>query len=120
MSNLRTYNNALSSNEITAQQEEFTKTLTNEEFKIERILLLVGVYTNEKKNKELEGTNLEKATLKKANLSGADLNAAYLRGANLAWANLEKAYLKDANLSGANLGSAKLSGAIIPDGTIHE
>ncbi|MEZ2240953.1 pentapeptide repeat-containing protein [Microcoleus sp.] len=65
--------------------------------------------------------NLCGANLSYGNFSGADLTAADLRGANLQGTNLEKANLKGANLSGVvNLETAKLTGAIMPDGTIHE
>ncbi|XZO03614.1 MAG: pentapeptide repeat-containing protein [Microcoleus sp.] len=69
----------------------------------------------------LSGFNLSGVNLYGANLSKADLTSADLRGADLNCTNLEKANLKGANLSGvANLDKAKLTGAIMPDGTIHE
>lgn len=69
----------------------------------------------------LSGFNLSGVNLYGANLSKADLTSADLRGANLNGTNLEKANLKGANLSGVtNLDKAKLTGAIMPDGTIHE
>ena len=65
--------------------------------------------------------NLCGANLSYGNFSGANLTSADLRGANLQGTNLEKANLKGANLSGAvNLETATLTGAIMPDGTIHE
>jgi len=69
----------------------------------------------------LSGFNLSGVNLYGANLSKADLTSADLRGANLNCTNLEKANLKGANLSGVtNLDKAKLTGAIMPDGTIHQ
>ncbi len=69
----------------------------------------------------LSGFNLSGVNLYGANLSKADLTSADLRGADLNCTNLEKANLKGANLSGVvNLETAKLTGAIMPDGTIHE
>ncbi|WP_377476914.1 MAG: pentapeptide repeat-containing protein [Microcoleus anatoxicus] len=73
----------------------------------------------------LSGFNLCGTSLIRVNLSQANLTSADLRGANLMMANLEKANLKEAklagaNLTGANLETAKLTGAIMPDGTIHE
>ncbi|MBD1885326.1 pentapeptide repeat-containing protein [Microcoleus vaginatus] len=65
--------------------------------------------------------NLCGANLRYGNFTGANLTSADLRGADLDNTNLEKANLKGANLSGVvNLEKAKLTGAIMPDGTIHE
>ncbi len=73
----------------------------------------------------LSGVNLSNANLCGAwlcfsNLSGANLTSADLRGADLCGVNLERADLKEANLAGADLEGAKLTGAIMPDGTIHD
>ncbi len=68
----------------------------------------------------MSGANLCGTLLCFSNLSGADFTSADLRGADLGSTNLEKANLKGAQLSGANLDEAKLSGAIMPDGTVHE
>ncbi|MEG4085263.1 pentapeptide repeat-containing protein [Microcoleus sp. POL10_C6] len=68
----------------------------------------------------LSGFNLSGVNLHYANLSEADLHSANLCGANLSYANLEKTNLKEAKLVGANLDYATLTGAIMPDGTIHE
>jgi uncharacterized protein YjbI with pentapeptide repeats len=78
----------------------------------------------------LEGANLERANLFRANLLEANLSHANLREANLIGADLSGADLSGANLRGAKVGSSdrllvkltgtKLSGAILPDGRIHE
>lgn len=78
----------------------------------------------------LAGANLFKANLFRANLLQADLRDANLREANLVGADFSGADLRGADLRGANIGSgnrilvkfigAKLSGAIMPDGTIHD
>ncbi|MEG4043263.1 pentapeptide repeat-containing protein [Microcoleus sp. Pol17_C1] len=68
----------------------------------------------------LSGFNLSGVNLHYANLSEADLHSTNLCGANLSYANLEKTNLKEAKLVGANLDYATLTGAIMPDGTIHE
>jgi uncharacterized protein YjbI with pentapeptide repeats len=65
-----------------------------------------------------------KCDLQDADLEGANLEGASLLDANLGSANLEGASLLDANLWGANLKGAKLDatklkGAIRPDGTKH-
>ncbi|BAZ11564.1 pentapeptide repeat protein [Calothrix sp. NIES-4071] len=58
----------------------------------------------------LRGKNLGNINLSKANLTQADLNCTVLENANL----------EEATLESANLCQAKLTGAIMPDGTIHE
>ena len=63
----------------------------------------------------LHGQNLRGVNLSKADLCGADLSYTHLEKANL-----EKANLKGANLASAALNGANLSGAIMPDGTVHE
>lgn len=78
----------------------------------------------------LEGANLERANLFRANLLEANLSQANLREANLIGADLSGADLSGADLRGAKVGSSdrllvkltgtKLSGAILPDGRIHE
>ncbi len=69
---------------------------------------------------DLSGAKLCGANLGSKNLSGVNLTKADIRGANLENADLEKANLTGANLGGVNLKGAKLSGAIMPDGTVHE
>ncbi|MEG4112192.1 MULTISPECIES: pentapeptide repeat-containing protein [unclassified Microcoleus] len=64
--------------------------------------------------------NLNHANLNVADLSGANLKNAQTYGANFSGANLEKANMKGANMGRANLDMATLTGAIMPDGTIHE
>jgi uncharacterized protein YjbI with pentapeptide repeats len=59
----------------------------------------------------LEGANLEGASLYSANLEGANLGGANLEGANLEGANLYSANLGGANLYSASLGGANLKGA---------
>jgi len=94
----------------------------------------------------LTRANLTGANLMRANLTGADLKGAYLIGANLTGANLTGANLTGANLTGANLTRANLTGAyrlepdwitevllteadlegailtgaIMPDGSVHD
>lgn len=78
----------------------------------------------------LSGANLFKANLFRANLLQANLSHANLREANLIGADLSGADLRGADLRGARvavgerfmvkLTGAYLSGAILPDGSIHE
>lgn len=77
----------------------------------------------------LQGASLERANLFRANLLEANLSQANLREANLIGADLSGADLSGADLRGAKVGSkdrlmikltgANLSGAILPDGSIH-
>jgi hypothetical protein len=67
-------------------------------------------------NANLEGVNMEDASLNDINLSGANLKNANLSGASLEDSNLSGANLSNANLQGAliwytNLSGADLSGA---------
>jgi hypothetical protein len=74
--------------------------------------------------------DLRRADLREADLTMADLQAADLRGANLSRANLRDAMfsladlrqadLRGANLSGADFDESLLSGAIMPDGAVHD
>ncbi len=78
----------------------------------------------------LDGANLHKANLFRANLLQASLNKADLREANLIGADLSGADLRGADLRGAKIGfddrimvkltGALLTGAIMPNGRIHE
>ncbi|MBV8886443.1 MAG: pentapeptide repeat-containing protein [Chroococcidiopsidaceae cyanobacterium CP_BM_RX_35] len=78
----------------------------------------------------LQGATLEKANLFRANLLQANLSHANLREANLISADLSGADLRGADLRGAKVGSknrlmvkltgTNLSGAILPNGEIHE
>lgn len=78
----------------------------------------------------LSGANLHKANLFRANLFQANLSNANLRETNLIGADLSGADLNGADLRGARVGSkdrllvkltgANLTGAILPDGTIHD
>ena len=78
----------------------------------------------------LQGANLYKANLFRANLLEANLRDANLRETNLIGADLSGADLSGADLRGAKIGTkdrllvklvgAKFTGAILPDGTIHE
>ncbi|MBV9389753.1 MAG: pentapeptide repeat-containing protein [Chroococcidiopsidaceae cyanobacterium CP_BM_ER_R8_30] len=78
----------------------------------------------------LQGATLEKANLFRANLLQANLSHANLRDANLISADLSGADLRGADLRGAQVGSknrlmvkltgTNLSGAIMPNGEIHE
>ena len=83
----------------------------------------------------LKDANLVRAILittdlTKADLRNAELIGANLRGADLILADLRAAKPRDADLSGANLTDAKLggvfwqntklTGAIMPDGSVHE
>jgi curved DNA-binding protein CbpA len=78
----------------------------------------------------LRGANLSHTNLFRANLLLADLREANLRNANLIGADLSGADLRGADLTGARvrcgdrllvkLIGAKLSGAIMPDGTVHQ
>lgn len=97
------------------------------------------------RNADLTGANLSDAFMHKVNLSGANLFKANLFRANLLQANLSYANLRESNLIGADLSGADLrgadlrgarvgvgervmvkltgaylSGAILPDGSIHE
>jgi uncharacterized protein YjbI with pentapeptide repeats len=83
------------------------------------------------KDAELSSADLTTADLTEADLRQASLNSAKLRGADLISAdlratNLHSADLCGANLTGAKIGganffeNAKLTGAIMPDGSIHE
>lgn len=78
----------------------------------------------------LQGATLEGANLFRANLLQANLSNANLREANLISADLSGADLRGADLRGAQVGSknrlmvkltgTNLSGAIMPNGEIHE
>ncbi|WP_246559612.1 pentapeptide repeat-containing protein [Leptothoe kymatousa] len=78
----------------------------------------------------LNQANLHKAKLFRANLLQANLSHANLREANLVGADLSGADLSGADLSGAVVGygnkvmvkltAARLTGAIMPDGNIHD
>lgn len=78
----------------------------------------------------LNQANLHKAKLFRANLLQANLSHANLREANLIGADLSGADLSGADLSGAIVGygdkimvkltAARLTGAIMPNGNIHE
>lgn len=97
------------------------------------------------RNANFTGANLSDAFMHKVNLSGANLSQANLFRANLLQANLSHANLREANLIGADLSGSDLSGAdlrgarigvgdrilvkltgvrltgaIMPDGTIHQ
>lgn len=97
------------------------------------------------RNANFTGANLSDAFMHKVNLSGATLFQANLFRANLLQANLSHANLREANLVGADLSGADLSGAdlrgarvgvgdrifvkltgarltgaIMPDGTVHQ
>ena len=109
---------------------------------------LTGAYLEEADLTEanLTGANLTGANLFRANLTEANLILANLTGADLKGADLTGAYLTGANLTGANLTGANLTGAyrlepdcitkvllteadlerailtgaIMPDGSIHD
>jgi curved DNA-binding protein CbpA len=78
----------------------------------------------------LRGANLSEANLFRANLLLSDMREVNLRSANLIGADLSGADLRGADLTGARVRSgdrllvkligANLSGAIMPDGSIHE
>ena len=78
----------------------------------------------------LSGANLQGANLFRANLLQANLSNANLKNVNLVGADLSGADLRGANLSGATLGYGKrimvkmtgawLTGAVMPDGTLHD
>ena len=78
----------------------------------------------------LTGANLFKANLFRANLLQANLREANLQQANLIGADMSGANLQGADLRGAKIGTgnrilvklvgANLSGAIMPDGSIHD
>ena len=78
----------------------------------------------------LQGANLYKANLFRANLLEANLRDANLQETNLIGADLSGADLSGADLRGAKVGTrdrllvklvgTKLTGAILPDGTIHD
>jgi uncharacterized protein YjbI with pentapeptide repeats len=97
------------------------------------------------RNANFTGANLSDAFMHKVNLSGAILFQANLFRANLLQANLSHANLREANLVGADLSGsdlsgadlrgarmkvgdrilvkltgARLTGAIMPDGTVHQ
>jgi uncharacterized protein YjbI with pentapeptide repeats len=63
----------------------------------------------------LEGANLSNAILSQSNLAAANL-----RAANLRYANLREAKLRESDFRAADLKDAKLTGAVMPDGTVHE
>ncbi len=77
----------------------------------------------------LEGANLFKANLFRANLLQANLRRVNLQEANLIGADLSGADLREADLRGAKIGFGKrvmvkftgviLTGAILPDGQLH-
>lgn len=80
---------------------------------------------------ELRGADLSQADLSGANLTGADLGWTKLEGADLTGADLSGASLRQSGLSRANLRGATvtteqlgeafaLTGAVMPDGTVHE
>jgi uncharacterized protein YjbI with pentapeptide repeats len=78
----------------------------------------------------LQGANLYKANLFRANLLEANLRNANLRDTNLIGADFSGADLSGADLRGAQVGTKEkllvklvgtnLSGAILPDGRIHD
>jgi curved DNA-binding protein CbpA len=78
----------------------------------------------------LSGANLQGANLFRANLLQANLTYANLQNVNLIGADLSGADLTGADLRGAKMGTkdrifvkligTKLTGAIMPDGRIHE
>ncbi|WP_353932170.1 pentapeptide repeat-containing protein [Okeanomitos corallinicola TIOX110] len=78
----------------------------------------------------LRGADLSEANLFRANLLLADLREANLRSTNLIGADLSGADLRGADLTGARIRSgerllvkligANLTGAIMPDGEIHQ
>lgn len=78
----------------------------------------------------LRGADLSNANLFRANLLLADMKEVNLQGADLIGADLSGADLRGADLRGARIRSgdrllvkligANLSGAIMPDGSIHE
>jgi uncharacterized protein YjbI with pentapeptide repeats len=78
--------------------------------KIRELLLTKKVNPNEKYSNlvNLDGLNLEKATLIGADFSGSNLSYSNLQGANLSDANLITTNLNDADLKDANLSRAKL------------
>jgi curved DNA-binding protein CbpA len=81
-------------------------------------------------NVNLSRANLYRTNLFRANLLQANLSQADLREANLIGADLSGADLSGANLQGAKVGTgdrvmvkltgARLTGAIMPDGQVHE
>ncbi len=75
------------------------------------IRLGLAVKWGVKNRANLNGANLDGASLYRANLNGANLDGANLNGANLDGANLNGANLDGANLNGANLDGANLNGA---------
>ncbi len=78
----------------------------------------------------LRGADLSNANLFRANLLLADMKEANLQGADLIGADLSGADLRGADLRGARIRSgdrllvkligANLSGAIMPDGSVHQ
>ena len=111
--------------DLVAQQKRRVTALSDEEFKVERMLLLLdGIYADEEESqgkpvsaeefllqynagqRDFTGINLAGV-----NLSGKDLNKINLSKANLKQANLRKADLNGANLREANLSKSNLSGA---------
>lgn len=66
----------------------------------------------------LDKVNLENANLLGANLRNASLQGANLKGINLKDANLQGANFRGANLEGANLQRAYLNGAIFDDANL--
>ena len=61
-----------------------------------------------KRNRDLRGANLFRASLQGASLYNVDLRGADLLKANLAGANLNEALLQDAELLGISLEGARL------------
>jgi len=74
---------------------------------------------------DLGEANMRGSDFSHAKLSGAYLGKAILQKADLSWcdlsnANLNNADLRNSNLTGIDLSSTILTGAIMPDGSIHE
>jgi uncharacterized protein YjbI with pentapeptide repeats len=124
-------------------QEEFSRTFTDTEFQIERLIWLVNrFYAAEEESQKMpvtvetflqrynqqerdfRGINLTGADLKgvlliDVNFSGANLSNADLSNANLLRANLEGANLKSTNLTGTNLSEANLINCNLSSANLH-
>ena len=73
-----------------------------------RYAALEGLKLSNKRNRDLRGANLFRASLQGASLYNVDLRGAELLKANLAGANLNEALLQDAELLGISLEGARL------------
>ncbi|MBD0346835.1 MAG: pentapeptide repeat-containing protein, partial [Coleofasciculus sp. Co-bin14] len=106
----------------TAAQQENLTAFSDEEFKIERMLLLLGAYADQEESQKAAISTEEfwrrynagerdftEVNISGANLSGKWLSSVNLSKANLAEAKLSRCYFDWPNLSGANLRGADLS-----------